>query len=269
MRVRNVTAGLAIAASLILAGCAGAPSVVESTSDVDDASASPTETPTPSPTPTEDIGLLRVSARVTATDNGAALDLQWVVREILPAGSPEAKAVFAEVDKQCSTFSAPADYRDGPVTVVEGTVEQVPGTPAWPADQWLYWMTLDVNTLAVGDGFAQSTTTTKKFGTRVTCDGSAWAVGSGTSTLYYWSAASQSLAGPDVEKTLAFNQYGWFAGTGGPHAHTALSQCVVEVPETTTARVEAAGYQWVEFATAPDFADLDGCGVGVGDDAFG
>jgi hypothetical protein len=261
---------MVIAVALSLSACASpASSSPGPTGDPTDApGASPSASPTPTRTPTDDIGLLRVSARATDDVSGAALDLTWVVREILPAGSPAAKAVFAEVDQQCSTFSAPADYRDGPVTVVEGTVEQVPGTPAWPADQWLYWMTLDTSVLVSGTGLAQQPNVTKKYGKRVDCEGSTWAVASGTSTLYFWSAASLSLSGPDVEKALAMNQYGWFAGTGGPHAHTSLSDCVVEVPETTAARVKAAGHHWVEFAAAPEFADLDGCGVGVGDDAF-
>ena len=270
MRVRSVIPGLVVMAVLSLSACASpASSITGPTGDpTDGPGTSASAPPTPSPTPSEDLGLLRVSARATASDNGAALDLQLVVREILPVGSPELTEIWAAVDSKCSTFSAPADYRDGPVTVIEGTVEQVPGTPAWPGDQWLYWMTLDVNTLAIGDGFAQSTTTTKKFGTRVTCDGSAWAVGPGTSTLYYWSAASQSLAGPDAEKTLAMNQFAWFTGFGDPHSRSTLSDCVVEVPATTTARVEAAGHYWVEYAAAPDWVAGQACGVGVDDSAF-
>jgi hypothetical protein len=271
VRVRSVIPGLVVVAALSLSACASPTS--SATGRTGDPAGGPgtsaSALPTPSPTPSEDLGLLRVSARATASDTGAALDLQLVVREVLPVGSPELTEIWAAVDSTCSTFSAPADYRDGPVTVIEGTVEQVPGTPAWPADQWLYWMTLDVNTLAVGDGFAQSTTTTTRFGTRVTCDGSAWAVGSGTSTLYYWSAASQSLTGPDVEKRLAMNQFAWFTGFGDPHSRSTLSECVVEVPAPTADRVEAAGYHWVEYAETADWAEGQACGVGVDESAFG
>jgi hypothetical protein len=271
MRLPSIVPGVVIVIALSLAACAPSGPAVLPAGDPSDAptasgSASPGASATPEP-PAEDLGLLRVSTRVTATDNGAALDLQLVVREVIPVGSPELKKFWAQVDEICRVFEVPDDYRDGPVTVIEGTAQQVPGTPAWPKSQWLYWMTLDVSTLAIGDGFEQSTSVTK-IGERVECEGSTWAVSSGTSTLYYWSAASQSLSGPDPEKALAFNQYGWFADTGGPHAKTALSNCVVEVPASTTARVEAAGYHWVEFATSPDFADLDGCGVGVGNEAF-
>jgi hypothetical protein len=253
-RVRSVIPALVAVAALSLSACASPASSATGPSghSSDGPKTSASAPPSPSPTPTDDVGLLRVSARATASDNGAALDLQLIVREVLPVGSPELTEIWAEVDRRCSTANAPADYRDGPVTVIEGTVEQVAGTPAWPADQWLYWMTLDVNALAVGDGFAQSTTTTTKFGTRVTCDGSVWAVGSGRSTLYYWSAASHA----------------WFTGFGDPHSRSTLSDCVVEVPATTTDRVEAAGYRWVQYAETADWAEGQACGVGVDDSAF-
>jgi hypothetical protein len=271
VRVWSVIPAGVVVAALSLSACA--PFASSSTGPggglTHEPGVSASAAPSPSPTPTEDLGLVRVSARATATDNGAALDLELVVRQVLPAGSPQLAEIWAEVDRRCSTATAPADYRNGPVTVIEGTVEQVPGTPAWPADQWLYWMTLDVSTLAIGDGFAQGTVTTKKFGTLINCEGSAWAVGSGTSTLYYWSAASQSLAGPDVEKTLAMNEYAWFTGFGDPHSRSTLSDCVIEVPATTSARVEAAGYHWVEYAETPDWAPGQACGVGVDDSAFG
>src|SRR5688572_24328279 len=103
MRVRSVIPGLVVAAALVLSACSSPMSSASTpTGDPTDGTDA-TASASPTPTPTDDFGLLRVSARATATDNGAELDLQLVVREILAVGSPELAAIWAEVDRMCST----------------------------------------------------------------------------------------------------------------------------------------------------------------------